>query len=73
MINLDKDPRVWMITVYLFLVSALLYFKPALVFEGRKVREFGTGRKSTTVFPLWFWVFVLAVASYLIVHFFIEL
>lgn len=73
MINLDNDPRVWMITVYLFLVSALLYFKPALVFEGKRVREFGTGRKSTTVFPLWFWIFILAIISYLCVYFFIEL
>ena len=39
--NLDSDPRVWMVTIYLFLVSALLYFRPALVFEGAKVREFG--------------------------------
>jgi hypothetical protein len=72
-LNLDKDPRVWMITIYLFMVSALLYFKPALVFEGKRVREFGAGKKTATVFPLWFWIFILAVVSYLVVHYFIEL
>jgi len=40
-----------MVTIYLFLVSALLYFRPALVFDGGKVREFGTGRRGATVFP----------------------
>jgi hypothetical protein len=70
--NLDSDPRVWMLTIYLFLVSALLYFRPALVFDGGKVREFGTGRRGATVFPLWWWIILLAVASYLIVHFWIQ-
>jgi hypothetical protein len=69
--NLDKDPRVWMITIYLFLVSGLLYFRPALVFEGGRVREFGTGRKNATVFPLWWWIIVLAIVSYLVVHYLI--
>ena len=69
--NLDRDPRVWMVTIDLFLVSALLYFRPALVFDGGKVREFGTGRKGATVFPLWWWIISLAIASYLIVHFWV--
>jgi|UniRef100_A0A6C0B564 hypothetical protein len=67
--NLDGDPRVWMVTIYLFLVSALLYFRPALVFDGGRVREFGAGRKDSTVFPLWWWIIMLAIASYLIVHY----
>ena len=61
-----------MLTIYLFLVSALLYFRPALVFDGGKVREFGTGRRGATVFPLWWWIISLAIASYLIVHFLIQ-
>lgn len=61
-----------MLTIYLFLVSALLYFRPALVFDGGKVREFGTGRRGATVFPLWWWIISLAIASYLIVHFWIQ-
>jgi hypothetical protein len=46
-----------------------LYIKPAIVFDGGKVREFGTGRKDATVFPLWWWMIILAIVSYLIVHF----
>jgi hypothetical protein len=70
--NLDSDPRIWMVTIYLFLVSALLYFRPSLVFDGGKIREFGTGRRGATVFPLWLWIILLAIASYLIVHFLIQ-
>jgi len=69
---LDGDPRGWMVTLYLFLVSALLYFKPPLVFDGGKVRDFGAGRKESTVFPLWWWIFILAVVSYLAVHYLME-
>jgi hypothetical protein len=49
-------------------VSGLLYFKPQLIFEEGRVRDFGTGKKGSTVFPLWWWIFLLAVVSYLIVH-----
>ena len=69
MFSFDNDPRMWMVTIYLFLTSALLYIKPTIVFDGGKVREFGTGRKDATVFPLWWWMIILAIISYLIVHF----
>jgi hypothetical protein len=60
--------KVWIATVYLFLVSGFLYLKPALAFgeEGR-IRPFGVGDREKTVFPLWWWMFVLAVVSYIIV------
>jgi len=67
--KLEGDPRMWMVTIYLFLVSALLYFRPSLVFDGHRVREFGSGSREATVFPLWWWVFALAVVSYLSVHY----
>jgi len=73
MFSLDNDPRMWMVTIYLFLTSALLYFKPTIVFDGGKVREFGTGRKDATVFPLWWWMLILAIISYLFVHFVMQL
>lgn len=59
------DRRVWMVTIYLFLMSAFLYVKPSIAFgrEGR-VRPFGTQDKESTVFPLWWWIFVIAVVSY---------
>lgn len=61
----NTDRRVWMVTIYFFLMSAFLYIKPNIAFgrEGR-IRPFGTQDKEATVLPLWWWVFVLAVVSY---------
>ena len=62
-----------MIVVYLFLVAGFLYFRPAVAFgqEGR-VRPFGVSNKEATVFPLWWWMFVMAVASYAIVVYILD-
>ena len=67
---MDKDTRIVMITVYLFLMAAFLYAQPDIAFgrEGR-IRPFGTQEKEATIFPLWYWVFVIAVASYMITFF----
>jgi len=54
-----------MVTIYLFLLAAFLYLKPAIAFgrEGR-IRPFGTQDREATVFPLWWWIFTIAVVSY---------
>jgi hypothetical protein len=67
---MNKDTRVLMVTVYLFLMAAFLYVQPDIAFgrEGR-IRPFGTQEKEATVFPLWWWVFVIAVVSYMITFF----
>jgi hypothetical protein len=64
---MDKDVRVFMVTVYLFLMAAFLYAQPEIAFgrEGR-IRPFGTQDKDATVFPVWWWVFIIAVVSYAI-------
>lgn len=61
----STDRRVWMVTIYFFLMSAFLYLKPSIAFgrEGR-IRPFGTQDKEATVFPVWWWVFVFAVVAY---------
>jgi hypothetical protein len=57
----------WAVTIYLFLVAGFLYIKPDIAFgrEGR-IRPFGTQERESTVFPLWWWIFILAVVSYCI-------
>ncbi len=54
-----------MVTIYLFLMAAFLYVKPSIAFgrEGR-IRPFGTQDREATVFPLWWWIFVISVVSY---------
>lgn len=65
---MDKPTRLAMVTVYLFLMAAFLYAQPDIAFgrEGR-IRPFGTQDKEATIFPLWWWVFIIAVVSYMIV------
>jgi len=67
---MNKDTRVLMVTVYLFFMAAFLYLQPDIAFgrEGR-VRPFGTQEKEATVFPMWWWVFVIAVVSYMVTFF----
>jgi hypothetical protein len=64
--TIRKNPRLWMIVIYLFLVAGFLYLRPAIAFgnEGR-VRPFGVSNKESTVFPVWWWMFAFAVVSYM--------
>jgi len=62
---LRKNPKLWMVAIYLFLVAGFLYLKPAVAFgENGRIRPFGVGKRESTVFPVWFWMFVFAVVSY---------
>lgn len=63
--TIRKNPRLWMIVIYLFLVAGFLYLRPSIAFgkEGR-IRPFGVSDKEATVFPVWWWMFAFAVISY---------
>jgi hypothetical protein len=64
--TIRKNPRLWMVVIYLFLVAGFLYLRPSIAFgkEGR-IRPFGVSNKESTVFPMWWWMFVFAVVSYM--------
>lgn len=64
--TIRKNPRLWMVVIYLFLVAGFLYLRPSIAFgkEGR-IRPFGVSNKESTVFPMWWWMFAFAVASYM--------
>ena len=61
-----KNPKLWMVAFYLFMVAGFLYIKPSVAFgkEGR-IRPFGTGSRDSTIFPVWWWMFAFAVVSYM--------
>ena len=61
-----KNLKLWAVTIFLFLMSAFLYLRPAVAFERDGTpRPFGTGGKRATVFPVWWWVFLFSVVSYM--------
>jgi hypothetical protein len=55
-------------------MAAFLYTQPDVAFgrEGR-IRPFGTQEKESTIFPVWWWVFIIAVTSYVISFFLCKL
>lgn len=63
--DVRRNRRTVMVTLYLFLMAGFLYLKPSVAFgrEGR-IRPFGTQDQESTVFPLWWWIFVISVVSY---------
>lgn len=62
---MNKDTRLLMVTIYLFLMAAFLYVQPGFVFgQDGRVRPFGVSEKESTIFPLWYCIFVVAVISY---------
>jgi hypothetical protein len=64
--TIRKSPKMWMVAIYLFLVAGFLYIKPSVAFgEQGRIRPFGVGKRESTVFPVWFWMFAFAVVSYL--------
>ena len=67
---MNKDTRLLMVTIYLFLMAAFLYVQPDIAFgrEGR-IRPFGVTEKEATIFPVWYWVFVIAVVAYMLTFF----
>jgi hypothetical protein len=68
-----KNPQLWMLTIYLFLIAAFLHVKPAVAFgKDGQIRPFGTGQRDATVFPLWWWTLAFAVVSYLAVVYYLD-
>jgi hypothetical protein len=68
-----KNPKLWMVAVYLFMVSGFLYVRPSVAFgQHGRIRPFGTGKKESTVFPVWWWMFGFAVASYLSIVWYLD-
>jgi drug/metabolite transporter (DMT)-like permease len=63
-----KNPKLWMVAIYLFMVAGFLHLKPSVSFEkDGRVKPFGTKKANNTVFPVWWWMFIFAVLSYLAV------
>jgi hypothetical protein len=63
-----KSPKLYMLTIYIFIVAIFLYLKPNVAFgQNGTIRPFGSKKKEATIFPVWWWIFIFAVLSYLAV------
>ena len=60
-----KNPRLWAVALYLFMVAGFLFVKPSVAFGANgEIKPFGTKKKGSTIFPVWWWMFAFAVISY---------
>jgi len=66
-----SNHRMWMVTIYLFLVSIFLYLKPSIAFgRNGRIRPFGATDRESTVFPVWWWIFTISVVAYCLTVYF---
>ncbi len=62
------------ILIFLILFIAVQMVKPAFLYNtDGSLKQFGLGRKSKTVIPIWFISFILAIFSYLFVLYYLAI
>ncbi len=70
MLDLRNNRLMISIFVFLFLISAIHWTKPKLMYnEQGGFRQFGIGYKQKTVVPIWIASILLAILSYLLVYY----
>ena len=60
-----------MVAIYCILTALFLFIRPSIAF-GRDggIRPFGATEKEATVFPVWWWIFMIAVVTYCVTLYF---
>ena len=57
------------VLIYLILLALLLSIKPSIFYTtDGKIKSFGTGKQTQSIFPLWMAILVLAVFAFYISH-----
>jgi quinol-cytochrome oxidoreductase complex cytochrome b subunit len=68
MIDSFDSPIVTAIGIYLILVSIFWFVKPGIAFnQDGSVRPFGSSNGNMTIFPVWYFMIIFAIVSYLYV------
>ena len=70
-----KDSFTIIVVMYLILYSLLAYLKPNFIFDNDNelLRPFGVGYNNTTIMPLWLCSILLAIFSYFIIVYILDL
>jgi len=54
------------IILFLVIFVIIIYIKPHFIFnKNGLLRNFGLGKSNTTIFPIWLFVVIIAIISYL--------
>lgn len=55
------------IIIFIMFFMMIQILKPSIIFkENGELRQFGIARKQKTILPIWLFVFIFAIVSYLI-------
>lgn len=69
----NKNITLVSIIFFIIMFILLIVIKPSSVFtKNGKPREFGLGYKNKTILPIWLFVILLSILSYLAILFFIQ-
>ena len=56
------------IIIFVLLFSFIIYLKPEFLFtKNGAIRNFGIGKRNSSIIPIWIVVFILAIFSYLFI------
>ncbi len=69
----NKNITLVSIIFFIIMFILLIVIKPEIVFtKNGKPRDFGLGYKNKTILPIWLFVIILSIFSYLAVLFYIQ-
>ena len=69
----NKNITLVSIIFFIIMFILLIVIKPEIVFtKNGKLREFGLGYKNKTILPIWLFVIILSIFTYLAVLFYIQ-
>lgn len=70
---INKNITLVSIIFFIIMFILLIVIKPEIVFtKTGKPRDFGLGYKNKTILPIWLFVIILSIISYLVVLFYIQ-
>ena len=56
------------IIIFLFIFTLTIIFKPKIMFDRKNIPKiFGLGYKNKTILPIWLFIIIVAILSYLLV------
>lgn len=70
----NKNIKTISILIFLILFLLTIFIKPNFIYNRKgNFRIFGLGKTNSTIIPIWLFVLILAISSYLLVHYFLFL
>ena len=65
---LNKNLSLVSIIIFLILFTLVVIFKPKVMFDKNNIPKiFGLGYKNKTIIPIWLFIIIIAILSYLLV------